>query len=130
MMEWGWVEASCRGASRLVGEGANEGGGPGTGTRGGKRPRGGREHGRLRLIRGRPPSSLSSFSLPPFRPPCGVSLSRRRPSLSPGRVTTSRIHCALLLVLFLSAAISCPFGSLLISIVANSMPRRPVVSPP
>lgn len=76
------MEASCRGASRLVGEGANEGGGPGIGTRGGKRPRGGREHGRLRLIRGRPPSSLSSFSLLPFHPTLALFVSSSVP-LSP-----------------------------------------------
>ena len=87
------MEASCRGASRLVGEGANEGGGPGTGTRGGKRPRGGREHGRLRLIRGRPPSSLSSFSLPTLSSYAGPLCLVVRPSFSRARHDLTNSLC-------------------------------------
>jgi len=106
------------------------------------RPRGGREYGRLRLIRGRPPHPSPSFPILFYPSPLLLPLvSLPRPFVLGSRLlflplllhlyvaATSRIHCALpALVLFLSAAISCPFGSPLISIVANSTPRRPTVS--
>lgn len=107
-------------------KGQAKGKGQEQGRGGGKRPRGGREQGRLRLIRGRPPYPLSPFF--PFHPRLALFVSRP-PSLLHSRHDLTNSLCALLLVLFLSAAISSPFGSPLISIVANSMPRRPVVSP-
>lgn len=68
---------------KSVGEGANEGGGPGSAARGGKRPRGGREHGRLRLIRGRPPSSLFLFLPSTLSSSTRPSLFRTYPAIPP-----------------------------------------------
>lgn len=128
------MEASCRGASRLVGEGANEGEGPGTGTRGWKATEG-RQGTRKATIDPWSPSVLPILFLPSTLsssagPLCLSSFPPPSPSLLHSRHDLTNSLCALLLVLFLSsAAISSPFGSPLISIVANSMPRRPVVSP-
>ena len=98
MMEWGWVEASCRGASRLVGEGANEGGGPGIGDEGWKATEGRQGTRKATIDPWSPsvlpilflPSTLSSSLWPFFVSAAALSFSRPRHDLTNSLCTFAR----------------------------------------